>query len=88
MLPLHYALIAVNAGDTIQFKCSGDVVSCRVTQKHVYKSFREMLEEIGIEKCLPTAIDIADGVEIYRSFPNYIKLEKNHGVVAFTLELL
>ncbi len=81
------SLKAINTGDTIIFKCSDEFVSCRVVQKHIFESFEKMLNEMGLQNCLPTVTDIAVGVEIYRSFPNYKQLEKKCGVIAFEIEL-
>lgn len=81
------SLKAVNAGDTILFECSDLLVSCRVIQKYIYRSFEEMLNDQGLQNCLPSVTDVAVGIEIYRSFPNYRELETKNGVIAFKIEL-
>lgn len=81
------SLKAVNAGDTILFKCMDELVSCRVVQKYIYESFAEMLKDRGLQNCLPSVNDVNVGIEIYRSFPNYRELEVKCGVIAFEIEL-
>lgn len=81
------SLKAINAGDTILFQCSDELVSCRVIQKCVYESFEKMLNEMGLQNCLPTVTDVAVGIELYRSFPNYRELETKCGVIAFKIQL-
>lgn len=81
------SLKAVNPGDIIIFECSNELLSCRVVQKYTYESFEKMLKERGLQNCLPAVTDLAVGIEIYRSFPNYRELEPKYGVIAFTLEL-
>ncbi len=46
-----------------------------------------MLENEGIQNCLPNCNDINEAIEIYRNIGNYRNLEKN-GVIAINLILL
>lgn len=87
----------VGVDDYITFKISGSsgrVLCTRVKSVTRYSTFGGMLRAEGLSRVLPGAVaDIAEGVELYHGFANragepYWKLEREHGVVAITLECL
>lgn len=82
------SLKSVSVGDVMQFECGDELISCRIIQTKLFPSFEEMLNAMGLQNCLPTVASIAEGVEIYRSFPSYRERETECGVIAFQIQLL
>ncbi len=79
----------IKAGDHIivQTEDETDSFEVIVTGTSRYDSFQEMLVGEGLEKVLPDAIDIEDGVLKYRKFYSEDK-EKEYGVVAIRVKLI
>lgn len=61
-------------------------ISIKVTQLLYFESFSEMLETVNYKAVLPAALNLEDGIEIYRQFYS-VKEEEEYGVVAFLFEL-
>ena len=62
-------------------------IKTKVVSKKTYNTFKEYLNQEGLEKCLPGINNIDDGLSVY--FKYYTKDdEKKFGVVAIRLELL
>ena len=62
----------------------------KVVAIKTYKSFREAIQDTGLEQLLPQITDLEEGIKIYESFDNNnykINAEIN-GVVRFTLQTL
>jgi len=72
----------IRPGDTIIFENKLMVV---VKDVRVYSSFREMLENEGLENVLPGVKSIEEGLKIYRKFYSEEK-EKRYGVAAIEVE--
>jgi ASC-1-like (ASCH) protein len=78
------------ANDIIEFVCADnpdDVIICTITAVNNYKSFREMLEQEGIQKCLPGIRKISEGVKIYHQIPGYEEGAKDCGVLGIRIKL-
>lgn len=76
----------LNAGDIIKFvgtQTRSLEAYCRIQGRREYKTFEEMLNSVGLSKCLPGIASVQEGVKTYLSFPNYAVNEKQYGVVAF-----
>lgn len=76
-------------GDKIRFYYQanpGDDVTCKITKIATYNTFKDMLEDIGVSKCLPGVTNLDKGVQIYNDIPGYAEKSNRHGVVAFHLE--
>eukprot|EP00397_Hematodinium_sp_SG-2012_P055596 GEMP01067978.1.p1 GENE.GEMP01067978.1~~GEMP01067978.1.p1 ORF type:complete len:171 (+),score=51.26 GEMP01067978.1:414-926(+) len=58
----------------------------RVAEKKTFSSFEEMINEIGVSALLPGCTSVEEGIENYRTFPNYRATEERYGAVAFRLE--
>ena len=87
----------VKADDWISFKVSGtggSVLCVRVLKVDYYSTFAKMLQAHGPESALPgVACIVLDGVAVYHSLSDrsgrpYAELEREHGVVAFTVRVL
>jgi ASC-1-like (ASCH) protein len=63
-------------------------IDVEVLEVKIYQSFRQMLEEEGIEHCLPSVSSIDDGCAIYHQFPGYEQGAKTMGVLAIRITLL
>ncbi|MFZ0565549.1 MAG: ASCH domain-containing protein [Chlamydiales bacterium] len=63
-------------------------VKCRLTEVKTFSTFRDMLDYFGLCHCLPEAINIQEGVEIYRNFPGYSEQESIYGVKGFRIQIL
>jgi ASC-1-like (ASCH) protein len=55
----------------------------------VYKSFKEAIEDVGLEQLLPYINDVEEAVRIYEGFDNgnYKKESEEKGVVCFTIKV-
>lgn len=66
---------------------ANDELEVKVIGKKVYTSFREMIEQEGIERVIPNANTIEEAEAVYYKF--YTKeQEKEFGVLALELELI
>ena len=74
-------------GDVLRLYNEKNEALCRLKALRTYKTFREMLIAEGLEKVIPHAKSIDEGVAVYASFPNYPE-ESEYGVVALEVELL
>jgi len=62
-------------------------VFTKITDKKYYKTFREYLDNEGLQKCLPGMPDIEHGLSVY--FKYYTKEDElKYGVAAIHFELL
>lgn len=62
-------------------------VSIKVTQVLYFETFSEMLEALNYKDVLPSALNIEDGIEIYRQFYSEAD-EREYGVVAIIFEVV
>ena len=62
--------------------------TCLVAKVKNYTSFKELIEDVGVEALLsPAEADsIRDAIAVYHSFPHYEELAQLHGVRAFFLQ--
>lgn len=80
----------INIGDIIEWENSD--FGCRtilteIITKNEYGSFREYLENEGLEKCLPSIENIENGLNVYYKY--YTKEdEKIYGVIALHMRLI
>lgn len=62
-----------------------------ITQITTYKTFKEAIEDTGVEKLLPNVKDINEGIKTYEAFPHdegtYKEGAEKYGVVRFKLEI-
>lgn len=74
--------------DTVEFKSPINSVTCLIKSIKKYNSFKEMLINETLNKCLPNTETIADGVELYYSIPGYKEGESKYGVLAIRVEVI
>ena len=67
------------------FNDEGDEVIVKVMDIRHYETIREYLEKEGLKKTVPYALDLEDGIRIYRQFYSEEK-EIEYGVVAFEIK--
>lgn len=72
-------------GDIVTFTNKGKTVDTLVTDVVHYETFKEMLEEEGLDATLPGKERLDDGIEVYRAFFSEEK-EKEHGVLAIKIK--
>ena len=78
-------------GDTIRFFSRRNPkieVITKIVEKNYYKTFREMLENEEVEALIPGVRNIDEAEKQYLKIPNYAEREKQHGVLAFKLQVL
>lgn len=78
-------------GDTIRFfegRNPRNDVTCRITRITTFRSFREMLQASGFQKCLPEVRSLEEAVEIYDRIPGYAERASRSGVRALHVELI
>jgi len=81
----------IKSGDSIEFapeESSSRLVIAKVLGIHKFKSFKEMIEQVGLFQCLPGVDSIEEGVNIYHSFPQYKEDAEKFGVVAFKIQVV
>jgi ASC-1-like (ASCH) protein len=72
--------------DFILFVSEGDSKLTKIVKVVVADSFRDLLTEVGVERCLPGVGTVNDGVEIYNAIGSY--REWKGQVVAFEIALI
>ena len=77
----------INKGDIVVWINRDQKVKVRITDKKVYKSFREMIEKEGLDKVLPSIKTIDDGVNVYRQYFSEMD-EMSNGVVAIIMDVI
>jgi ASC-1-like (ASCH) protein len=81
----------MNVGDEWIFEHNTDKtlpkIRTKITDKKIYKSFEEAIDNTGFEKLLPQVKTKEEAIKIYNAFDNggYEKNAKIYGVVRFTL---
>jgi ASC-1-like (ASCH) protein len=65
-------------------------IRTKITDKKIYKSFDDAIDETGHENLLPNVKSKHDAIKIYNAFDNgnYEKDAKLYGVVRFTIEMI
>lgn len=74
--------------DTLEFCAGDDSVKASVQEVRAFDSFDEMLDYFGVASCLPGVSSMEEALKIYRSFPDYPKLEMSLGVVGVRFSLI
>ena len=77
----------INKNDIVIWMNRDQKVKVRITDKRVYKNFREMIEKEGLDKVLPSIKTIDDGVNVYRQYFSETD-EINNGVVAIEMNVI
>lgn len=72
----------VRAGANIRFFNHQAAVDCTVQSVMRYNSFRQMLEAVGFQACIPSARTLEEAVRIYDNIPGYAEKAAQHGVLA------
>lgn len=84
----------MNIGDLWIFSHNNEqslpVIKTKITDIKIYKSFREAIEDTGVEKLLPQINNLEEGIKIYESFDNgNYKIDgEKYGVIRFTIDLI
>lgn len=74
----------IKLGESILFHTEGHApLRVEVISIDHYPDFTTMLSDGRLERLLPGIDSIEEGVEIYRSFPQYRALERQYGAVVF-----
>ena len=47
-----------------------------------------MMEDVGVETCLPDYSSVDDAERLYRSFPGYAEKERRFGVLAIHVKVI
>ncbi len=82
-------LAALQPGDLIEFISEDDrTMRAEVVYNKEYRSFREMLLQEGIARCLPGLSNLEEGIQIYHSFPGYKAKEKELGVLGIGIRVI
>ena len=66
------------------------VIKTLITEIKIYKSFREAIEDTGVEKLLPQIKSVEEGIETYEAFDDgkYKTDGEKLGVVRFTIKTI
>ncbi len=80
--------LAYRVGDTANWFAGDQQVETKITDKRVFRTFREMLTSVGYRNMLPTARSLDEAVAEYDRIPSYTERAQRSGVVAFGLEVL
>lgn len=81
--------------DIINFTDRGSDRSfyARIVELSYFDNFREAIEEVGVEKVLPNAKSLDDGIGIYETFPHkeygtYKEAAKKYGILRMKFQLI
>merc|ERR1712107_132509 len=74
------AAAIVSAGCIVSFSSQTEELDMMVRSVREYKTFEDMLSDLGVETCLPGVRSLSQGVSIYHSFPGYAQQEVLRGV--------
>lgn len=89
--PADGKFATLNVDDFVEFHLDGDserpAILIKITNIVKYASFKEMLENVGIQACLPGACqNVEEGTRLYHSFPEYRSREERFGVIAIMMQ--
>lgn len=79
---------SLRPGDVVEFCSENKSLLARVRGLKTYPTFAAMLQEEGIQECLPGAHTLEEAVGIYHSFSNYKEQELKIGVIAIQIEVV
>lgn len=79
----------IQTGDVIEFANprSSARAATLVTGSQIYPGFREMLEQEDLNSLLPDCETVAEGLDIYHSFPRFKQRARKSGVIAVHFEV-
>ena len=82
--------LAFKAGDTIRFfhPRGAKDVNCSISAVRSYRSFAEMLQKEGHQKCLTDVRSLQEAVTIYDKIPGYSERAARSGVLAFEIKVI
>lgn len=69
-------------------RSSTRVFNVRIIELSYFENFSDAIKEVGIEKILPDIKSLDEGIEIYKSFPNYSEGVKKYGALRMKFELI
>lgn len=81
--------LAFKAGDTIRFfhaKSPRDV-TCSIKEVRTYRSFAELLQKEGYQRCLTDVHSLQEAITIYDKIPGYSERAARSGVLAFEIKV-
>lgn len=78
---------AFKIGDDLEFRCDDAILTTEIIELKYFISFEAMLNYFGVRSCLPNITSVEEGIEIYRSLPNYAELESKLGVIGIRVIL-
>lgn len=82
-------LAEVKDGQLIMFHAEDAHLLARVLNTQAFPSFEQMLRTVSVDACLPSFEGgLSGAVELYRSFPDYIRKEREYGVLALFVQPL
>lgn len=80
----------MHENESIKFFCGNRSnyieVICKIKKIENFSSFREMLQSVGYEKCLPTCTSLDQAAQEYSKIPNYDNKAREYGVLALHIE--
>lgn len=76
----------IEVGDTLVFVCNGEKLLKKVIKIDYFKSVEKMIEEIPLNKIMPSVHSIDDMKKAYSSYSGYDKKIKEFGILAFHLK--
>lgn len=79
------AAMSIAMGCHVTFSSGREDLHMVVRSVRDYRTFEDMLCDLGVETCLPGVKSLSEGVSIYHSFPGYAEKESSCGVVAMEL---
>lgn len=75
----------VSAGCIATFDSGREKIEMLVESVKQYRSFEDMLLDLGVDTCLPGVTSLTQGTGIYHSFPGYAEKASKLGVTAMEL---
>jgi len=78
---------SLKKGDLVCFTTGNRLLIAEIECSQPFITFKDLLKTCGLRNCLPGCTSLKEGIAAYRSFENYERDEKTHGVVAFALKV-
>lgn len=79
------AAVGLSVGCKVTFSCGSSDLEMTVRSVREFRTFEDMLRELGVETLLPGVGSVSQGVAVYHGFPGYAEKERRFGVVAMEL---
>lgn len=69
-------------------KDSHEILRCEIDAIRKYSSFKEAMETLGYQNCIPHATSLDEAISAYHAIPGYTEGELNYGVICGRIKII